>query len=153
MECSLAINLLVIGAVAALFLGNPWKWPSQGQVLRGDQLKRRYPRLRWVPWAYTGILTASFALMVGVLAGTVDRPLLHPGIILAGGLALMMVAEGLLGVFSGVYPMDTRWSRLYILGREAAAWGMRRVILGLVLLVASIAVEQRGEGCKGQSLP
>lgn len=140
MECGLAINLLVIGAVVALALGNPWKGPSQGQVLRGDQLKRRYPRLRWVPWAYGGILAATFAIIIGVLAGTVDRPILHPGIVVAGGLALMIVAEGLLGVFSGVYPLDTRWGRQYILGGEAAAWGVRRTVLGLVLLVASVLV-------------
>ncbi|MCS7283990.1 MAG: hypothetical protein RMK65_02105 [Anaerolineae bacterium] len=63
----------------------------------------------------------------------------HPGIIAGGGIALLGVAQGLLGALTGVYLLDSRWSRLYILGEEARRRGLIQALLSLaVLLIAGL---------------
>lgn len=130
-------DLLIMGAATlAIFF---WKKPSRTQSLYGDQLKRRYPRLRWVPAACWFIMLAWFVLFISFLF-VMNRPYHHPGVVFGGGVAFWGVMEGLMGVLTGVYPLDTRWSRWYIIGMEAQRRGLKQMLASLaVLLVATAA--------------
>ncbi|RME38827.1 MAG: hypothetical protein D6793_02135 [Thermoflexia bacterium] len=57
-------DLLIMGAAVGVFLWPYGKWPPQGQVLRTDQMRRRYPRLRWILLAEGIMLLAWFALFI-----------------------------------------------------------------------------------------
>ncbi len=132
-------DLLVMGAATAVVLWPFGRWPARSQVLRADQLKRRYRRLRWVPLADWLIWLAWFALFIGFFF-VVDRPFRHPGVVFGGGLAFFSVMRGLLGVVTGVYPLNLRWHTHYILGLEARRRGMKQALLGLAVLLLAVGV-------------
>lgn len=85
------------------------------------------------------ILFGWMALFIAGFVFIMNRSFRHPGIIAGGGIALLGVAQGLLGTRTGVYLLDSRWSRLYVLGEEARRRGLIQVLLNLaVLLMAGL---------------
>lgn len=141
MDCSAhsLADLLIMGAAVGVALWPYGRWPPQGQVLRTDQMRRRYPRLRWVPLADGLLFLAWFALFISFFF-VANRPFRHPGAVFGGALALLSVARGLLGVLTGAYPLTLRWLTLYTIGPEARRQGMKQALMGLAVLLAAVGV-------------